>query len=87
MLWYLAMLIPALISGTLIIENIFAIPGLGRLTFQAVQRQDIFTLLIITWSVSLICLTSIKIVKWFAPKIDPRVVNTFDLIALNQTVS
>jgi len=55
---YAAMLLPALIAGTLIIENIFAIPGLGRLTFQSIQRQDIFTIIVITWIVALICLVS-----------------------------
>ena len=73
MLWYLAMLIPALISGALIIENIFAIPGLGRLTFQSVLRQDIYTLLVISWCVALICLISAKAAFYIAPKIDPRI--------------
>ncbi len=31
---------PALLSGSVIIENIFSIPGMGLLTFHAVQQQD-----------------------------------------------
>jgi len=69
---YAAMLLPALIAGTLIIENIFAIPGLGRLTFQSIQRQDIFTIIVITWIVALICLVSNFVAGILSPIIDPR---------------
>jgi peptide/nickel transport system permease protein len=31
---------PALLSGSVLIETIFSIPGIGLLTFQAVQQQD-----------------------------------------------
>lgn len=32
-----------LVAGTIIIENVFALPGLGRLLFQAVSQRDIVT--------------------------------------------
>lgn len=32
-----------LIAGAIIIENVFALPGLGRLTFQAIAQHDINT--------------------------------------------
>jgi peptide/nickel transport system permease protein len=32
-----------LIAGAIIIENVFALPGLGRLTFQAIAQHDIVT--------------------------------------------
>jgi peptide/nickel transport system permease protein len=31
---------PALLSGSVIIESVFSIPGAGLLTLQAVQNQD-----------------------------------------------
>ncbi len=49
-----------LLSGTVVIETIFAIPGLGRLFFQSVQRSDYqvvqgivlaFTLLVVTMNI------------------------------------
>ena len=30
-----------LLAGTIIIENVFALPGLGRLIFQAVAQRDL----------------------------------------------
>ncbi|MDD5617885.1 MAG: ABC transporter permease [Candidatus Omnitrophica bacterium] len=36
----LGLSIPALISGSVIIESIFAIPGMGRLFFEAVMSRD-----------------------------------------------
>lgn len=35
-----ATLLPALIGGSVIIENIFSIPGMGRLSFEAVLGRD-----------------------------------------------
>ena len=32
-----------LIAGTIIIENVFALPGLGRLVYQAVSQRDLVT--------------------------------------------
>ena len=29
-----------LLAGAIIIENVFALPGLGRLIFQAIQQRD-----------------------------------------------
>ena len=31
----------SLIAGTIVIENVFALPGLGRLIFQAVEQRDL----------------------------------------------
>jgi len=30
-----------LLAGTVIIENVFALPGLGRLVFQAIEQRDL----------------------------------------------
>lgn len=47
----LGMEIPALISGTVLIEILFNIPGMGRLTYQSIVLQDwpiVFHVLILT---------------------------------------
>jgi peptide/nickel transport system permease protein len=30
-----------LVAGTIIIENVFSLPGIGRLTFQAIAQRDL----------------------------------------------
>ena len=30
-----------LLAGTVIIENVFALPGMGRLVFQAISQRDL----------------------------------------------
>ena len=47
----LGMEIPALISGTILIEIVFNIPGMGRLTYQSIVLQDwpvVFSILLLT---------------------------------------
>jgi peptide/nickel transport system permease protein len=34
-------LLPALVSGSIVVEEVFAIPGLGRLFFGAVMQRDV----------------------------------------------
>lgn len=34
----------SLVAGTIVIENVFALPGLGRLVFQAVEQRDLVVL-------------------------------------------
>ena len=31
----------SLLTGTVVIENVFALPGLGRLVFQAIANRDL----------------------------------------------
>ena len=33
--------IPFLIAGAIVIENVFFLPGLGRLVFQAITQRDL----------------------------------------------
>ena len=30
-----------LLTGTIVVENVFSLPGLGRLIFQAISNRDI----------------------------------------------
>jgi peptide/nickel transport system permease protein len=36
----MATLLPAMIGGSVIIESIFSIPGMGRLAFEAITTRD-----------------------------------------------
>jgi ABC-type dipeptide/oligopeptide/nickel transport system permease component len=37
----LGLQIPFLLAGAIIIENVFTLPGLGRLVFQAITQRDL----------------------------------------------
>ncbi len=48
MLTLAGLLLPALVSGSVIVENIFAIPGLGRLFVQAAFQRDVPVVMALT---------------------------------------
>ena len=61
-----------LISGSIVIENSFALPGLGRLVFQAIGQHDIIVvkdLVIVFAAVAVIANTAVDIASGL---IDPR---------------
>ena len=37
----LSLLVHALLAGTVIIENVFTLPGMGRLMFQSIAQRDL----------------------------------------------
>jgi peptide/nickel transport system permease protein len=61
-----------LIAGTVVIENVFSLPGLGRLVFQAINQRD----LIVVRSVVMLLIASIIIVNFCVDLayalVDPR---------------
>jgi peptide/nickel transport system permease protein len=61
-----------LLAGTIIIENVFTLPGLGRLIFQAIAQRD---LIVVEGLVTLLALTVILVnflVDLVYAAIDPR---------------
>ncbi len=72
MVIYFAMLFPALMSGLVLIENIFAIGGIGRLTLQCVMNRDLSSLLLIVAFIVFISIVFNKIGIFFTGIIDPR---------------
>ena len=61
-----------LLAGTIIIENVFYLPGLGRLVFQAITQRD----LIVVESVVMVLVASVVLINFFIDLtyawIDPR---------------
>ncbi len=61
-----------LLAGTIIIENVFYLPGLGRLVFQAINQRD----LVVVKSVVMLLVTSVIIVNFLVDIayaiVDPR---------------
>jgi peptide/nickel transport system permease protein len=61
-----------LLAGTIIIENVFALPGLGRLIFQAVAQRDLIVVqdLVVLLAGSVIVVNFLVDLAYF--RLDPR---------------
>ena len=69
----LGTLLPALIGGSVIIEQVFSIPGMGRLTFEAILSRD-YPVVMGTLSVSaLLTLVGLLISDFTYAIVDPRI--------------
>ena len=61
-----------LIAGAIIIENVFSLPGLGRLMVQAIGQRDIILIESIILMMVLIVVTVTFITDVIYAAIDPR---------------
>ena len=68
-----ASILPGLLVGSVIVESIFSIDGMGRLAVQAVQLRDREVVLAITLITSLLSLVAYLIVDICYAAADPRV--------------
>lgn len=66
-------LLPALLGGSVIIEQIFSIPGMGRLGFQSIMSRDYPTIMAIATIQALLTLVSLLISDLMYVVADPRV--------------
>jgi peptide/nickel transport system permease protein len=66
-------LLPGLIGGSIIIETIFAYPGLGRLGYEAVLERDYPTLVALNFIVAALVLLGNLISDVLYAVVDPRV--------------
>lgn len=62
----------ALVSGTIVIENVFYLPGLGRLIFQSISNRDLFTVQALVMMFAVIVVTANFLVDIAYVLIDPR---------------
>ncbi len=69
----IGMLLPALISGAVIIENIFAYPGMGRLGYEAVLERDYPTLVALNFVTAALVLLGNLLADLLYAVVDPRV--------------
>lgn len=61
-----------LVTGTIVIENVFYLPGLGRLVFQAISNRDLFTVQALVMLFAVIVVTANFAVDILYVLIDPR---------------
>lgn len=62
----------ALVTGTIVIENVFYLPGLGRLIFQSISNRDLPTVQALVMLFAAIVVTANFIVDLLYVLIDPR---------------
>ncbi len=66
-------LLPALIGGAVIVETIFAYPGMGRLGYEAVLERDYPTLVALNFAVAALVLIGNLVSDILYAVVDPRV--------------
>jgi peptide/nickel transport system permease protein len=69
----LASLLPALIGGSVIIETIFSIPGLGQLGYESVRARDYPTIMALYSVSAVLTLVGILISDLLLSVVDPRI--------------
>jgi len=69
----LASLLPALIGGSVIIETIFSIPGLGQLGYDSVRARDYATIMALYSVSAVLTLIGILISDILLSAVDPRI--------------
>jgi peptide/nickel transport system permease protein len=69
----LGTLLPSLLGGSVIIEQIFSIAGMGRLGFQSVLARDYPTIMAITAIEAFLTLVSMLIADMMYAVVDPRI--------------
>jgi peptide/nickel transport system permease protein len=72
----LATLLPALIGGSVVIEFIFQIPGIGSFMFESIQARDYNVVMCILLITSLLTLVGMLLADLLYALVDPRI--TFD---------
>lgn len=66
------MQVAGVVTGTIVIENVFYLPGLGRLVFQSIANRDLFTVQALVVLFAAIVVTTNFLVDIAYVLIDPR---------------
>ena len=69
----MADLLPALIGGSIVVETIFSIPGMGQLSFESVQFRDYPMIMAIFTLSALLTLVGILLADFLYTLVDPRI--------------
>jgi peptide/nickel transport system permease protein len=68
-----ASFLPALLGGSVLIEVIFGIPGMGRLSWSCITQNDFPTLMALTYVEAIIVLFSVLLSDLLYVVVDPRI--------------
>jgi len=69
----MATLLPGLLGGSVIVESIFSIPGMGLLAFEAILNRDIPVIMAIETIAALLTLSGILLADMAYAIVDPRI--------------
>lgn len=72
----LGLKVGAMLGGSVVIETVFAIPGLGRLSFEAVTQRDLPLLAAILLAGTLVVVTVNILVDLLYRRLDPRIADS-----------
>jgi peptide/nickel transport system permease protein len=73
LLTLIGLALPGLIGGAIIIETIFAWPGMGRLTFEAIGRRDYTMIMATTLMFAMLTMLSNLLTDVAYVRLDPRI--------------
>ena len=62
-----------MLGGSVVVETVFSLPGLGRLAYESVVQRDLNTLLGIVFVSALLVITVNFIVDLLYARLDPRI--------------
>ena len=63
----------SLLGGSVVVESVFTLPGLGRLAYEAVVQRDLNTLLGIVFVSALLVILANFAVDMVYARLDPRI--------------
>jgi len=69
----LAMVIPAMIGGSVVVETLFSIPGMGRLMFEAVTTRDYNVIMAVATLTGILNLVALLLADIGYAMADPRI--------------
>jgi peptide/nickel transport system permease protein len=69
----IGLIIPILLGGTVVVENVFGWPGMGRLAVQAATNRDYTLVMGITMMVGMIVITTNIVTDLVYTFLDPRI--------------
>jgi len=65
--------IPALLGGSVIVEYLFGIPGMGRLSYDSIQAKDYNTVMALIYLDAIVVMLSILLSDFLYIIVDPRI--------------
>ena len=65
--------LPAMLGGSVLIEYIFNIPGMGRLSWESIEQKDVPTLMALIYVQAIVVLVSILMTDIMYVFVDPRI--------------
>lgn len=65
--------IPSLLGGSVIVEVLFGIPGMGRLSFESIEAKDYNTMMALIYIEAIVVMLSILLSDMLYVLVDPRI--------------